>query len=366
VKLRIDKNSETPVHHQLREQIIFRISSGEVEIGSLMPGVRELERRLKIHRNTVSHVYSELEREGWLVKRPGRHFAVVQAHGGNEPGEFRDLNDLIDRTIQLALARGYSLQRLAHHVRRRLMAEPPDHFLLVEPEAGMGRIMKAEIAEATGHDPAACSVSSLLLDPSQAIGAILLTPAYLVDLLDSLPAKYRTTVVPLSYGDLYKYVELVAELSEPSIIGLVSVSMAGLKTMTGVLASALGSRHSMCAFVMTPEVSVDGKSGPKFWRYCVKDHPAHSPVRKPSVRDAFKQLPAFGELAGSREGDAAAALPRATESALRVADYLLCDSICFDAVAHPSKLKCRLLSEESLNRMKAIAKSLKPPGHDQT
>ena len=60
MKFAINPHNEEPIHLQLREQIIFHISTGELPIGHIMPSVNELARQLKIHRNTVSHVYAEL------------------------------------------------------------------------------------------------------------------------------------------------------------------------------------------------------------------------------------------------------------------------------------------------------------------
>lgn len=362
VKFHIDKNADTPLHHQLREQIIFQISTGELTIGSLMPGVRHLERRLGIHRNTVSHVYAELEREGWLVKRPGSHFAVVQAtDAAKQPDTFRDLDELIDRTIHLAQERGYTLQQLAHRVRRRLMTEPPDHLLIIEPEAGMGEIMKAELQEAIGYAPSSCSLPSLLHDPSQAIGAILLTPAYLVDHVESIPTKYRSTIVPLSYSNMDSYVETVARLSEPSVIGIVSVSVAGLKTSTGMLAPAMGALHSMCAFVMKQSDGRDGKVRRRFLRYTLKEHPTGDPVRIPSASAGRAPAENAGNSATPPWEDEYGPFPAASASDLRAADLLFCDSITYGAVAHPRRVRYRLLSDESLRSIMTAAKSLKPP-----
>ncbi len=362
MKFHVDKNADTPVHHQLREQIIFLISTGELTIGSLMPAVRDLERRLGIHRNTVSHVYAELEREGWLVKRPGSHLAVVQATTATtQPETFRDLDELIDRTIRLAQERGYTLQQLAHRVRRRLMAEPPDHLLIIEPEAGMGEIMKVELREAIGYAPSSCSLPSLLQDPSQAIGAVLLTPAYLVDRVESIPAKYRSTIVPLSYSNMDNYIEMIARLSEASVIGVVSVSVAGLKTSTGMLAPAMGPLHSMCAFVMKQADGRDGKVRRNFLRYTLKEHPTGDPVRNPPSTAGRPRPEKVRDLTTALHAEEHSPFSAASASDLRAADLLFCDSITYDAVIHPKRVKYCLLSDQTLRVVMTAAKSLKSP-----
>jgi len=48
----IDKKSEVPVRQQLADQIIFSIATEKLKPGEALPSVRELARRLKLHRNT--------------------------------------------------------------------------------------------------------------------------------------------------------------------------------------------------------------------------------------------------------------------------------------------------------------------------
>jgi DNA-binding transcriptional regulator YhcF (GntR family) len=199
MKFTINPDSEEPVHLQLREQIIFRISTGELPIGHIMPSVVELSRLLRIHRNTVSRVYAELVQENWLVRRRGARLAVVQRAKDVNAAEFKDLGDLINRTLCLAQGQGHSLKQLAERVRERLQQEPPDHLLIVEPERGMAELMREEIRQKTGHAPAVCSLYMLQQNPSLAIGAALLIPVNLEDGLECIPPKDRN-IVSLRYA----------------------------------------------------------------------------------------------------------------------------------------------------------------------
>ena len=72
----IDKKSEMPVWQQLAEQITFSIATEKLRPGEALPSVRELSRRLKIHRNTVSQAYRDLKRRDWLVGQRGSRVAV--------------------------------------------------------------------------------------------------------------------------------------------------------------------------------------------------------------------------------------------------------------------------------------------------
>jgi GntR family transcriptional regulator len=67
----VDAASRTPIYRQLVEQIRSAIARGRLQANGRLPSVRDLSRRLVINPNTVARVYTELERDGVLVTRPG-------------------------------------------------------------------------------------------------------------------------------------------------------------------------------------------------------------------------------------------------------------------------------------------------------
>jgi DNA-binding transcriptional regulator YhcF (GntR family) len=359
MKIHINKQSELPVREQLREQIIFLLGTGKLPVGSTLPSVRELARQIKVHHNTVSHVYADLVREGWLVTRRGSRLVAVQPAGnaGKEAGKPANLDDLIGLIVRFAQEHSYSLQQVATRVRDRLLAEPPDHLLIVEPEAEMGILMREEIRRAIGQAPAGCTISRLQQDPGMAIGAVLLSPVYLIDGLECIPSKNRH-VVPLTYTSADRHLNLVRSLDQPSAVGLVSVSPAILKTASGFLAPVIGKRHSFHSFLMEPatENSRDGR--PSIRHYAVKEYTV-----RPGVRNfaAIDKKPLDQETALSSDGDLQTATgermqPSAAD--LRAIDLLFCDSMTYAAVKHPRRIMYRLLSDESLREIACAAESL--------
>src|SRR5215471_19720000 len=110
--IRIDSSSDVPIRQQLTEQIIFLIATGELAENHQLPSVRELARRLKIHHNTVSDAYRDLTLRNWVEGKRGSRLSVVSRKTLPVPRNARSLDDLINLTIQLAQAMGYSLQAL--------------------------------------------------------------------------------------------------------------------------------------------------------------------------------------------------------------------------------------------------------------
>jgi GntR family transcriptional regulator len=73
----IRPDSSIPIFKQIVSQVIFNISTGGLEVGALIPSVRDLGMRLTVHPNTVAKAYQELERFGVLAARRGRGMEVT-------------------------------------------------------------------------------------------------------------------------------------------------------------------------------------------------------------------------------------------------------------------------------------------------
>jgi DNA-binding transcriptional regulator YhcF (GntR family) len=157
MRLWLSKNGEVPLREQLVRQIMLGIISNDLKAGQRLPSTRELARRFRIHSNTVSAAYRELERRGWLDLRKGSGVYVRApgpdggaAEGAIAHGTQPDLDRLIAAFLRLARAEGFSLAEVQARLRHLLAQEPPDHFLVAEPDEGLREILCAEIEEATG------------------------------------------------------------------------------------------------------------------------------------------------------------------------------------------------------------------------
>ena len=67
----LNPNSGIPLYVQLQQQIQQRILSGQMPQGEQLPSVRELSAQLQINPLTVTKVYQNLEREGFVESRRG-------------------------------------------------------------------------------------------------------------------------------------------------------------------------------------------------------------------------------------------------------------------------------------------------------
>ena len=240
------------MRQQLAEQIIFSIATERLKPGEALPSVRDLARRLKIHRNTVSQAYRDLKRRAWLAGvRGGR--VVVRASGRQvQSADSSDLDDLINATIRLAREQGYTLQALRERVRARLSAQPPDRFLVVEQEPALRALLQQEIREAINKPVEGCTLADLANDRQLAIGALTVAPQFAIAEVDALLPK-DTPAIPLTFREADEHLELLSKLTHPSVIAVVSMSAVFRSTAGGLLAAAVGQRHTLTEFAFPLE-----------------------------------------------------------------------------------------------------------------
>lgn len=150
MRIWLSKSSEVPLREQLATQILLGIVSNDLKPGQKLPSTRELARRYDIHSNTVSAAFQDLERRGWVEFRKGSGVYVREFSGDAAPGPKLELDQLISTLLQVARKRGYSLGEIQSRIKRWLEAQPPDHFLVIEPDEEMRNILIAEIEQATG------------------------------------------------------------------------------------------------------------------------------------------------------------------------------------------------------------------------
>ncbi len=150
MRIWLSKNSDVPLREQLATQILLGIVSEDLKAGQKLPSTRELAHRYDIHSNTVSAAYRELAHRGWVEFRKGSGVYVRDRVADAPADATLELDQLVSTLFQIARERGYSVREIQSRVKRWLEAQPPDHFLVVEPDVEMRSVLIAEIEETTG------------------------------------------------------------------------------------------------------------------------------------------------------------------------------------------------------------------------
>jgi DNA-binding transcriptional regulator YhcF (GntR family) len=152
------RGSEVTIREQLVTQIILGILSDDLAPGQRLPSTRELARRFRLHPNTVSAGYRQLQRERWVEFRHGSGVYVRERKPELVPSSALALDQLIARLFRSARELGAPLSTVRSRLRQWLALQPPDHFLLIEPEEELRRIVAAEIGRAVTFPVQSCNL----------------------------------------------------------------------------------------------------------------------------------------------------------------------------------------------------------------
>src|SRR5574337_798364 len=97
--LTVNRQSQLPIHVQLKAQLTHLIEAGQLAPGTQLPTVRQLAGFLRINRNTAARVFADLEREGYLMCEAGRGTFVAQPRAASgAPPRMNTLARLVDET----------------------------------------------------------------------------------------------------------------------------------------------------------------------------------------------------------------------------------------------------------------------------
>lgn len=124
LQITIDNDSGIPIWLQLRNRLIYMITSGKYEVGDKLPTVREMAVELGINYNTVSKVYQDIERDGYIVSRRGRGTFVDDKYQSSEETAADAADSLADAFIQQCRELGVPRQEVLALVERRLQKAP--------------------------------------------------------------------------------------------------------------------------------------------------------------------------------------------------------------------------------------------------
>jgi DNA-binding transcriptional regulator YhcF (GntR family) len=167
------RGGEVTIREQLVTQVILGILSDDLAPGQRLPSTRELARRFRLHPNTVSAGYRQLERERWVEFRHGSGVYVRERKPELAPSSALALDQLISSLFVTARELGAPLSTVRSRLRQWLELQPPDHFLLIEPDQALRRILAAEIRRAVAFPVESCDLPDCPKNPDGAIPVVL-------------------------------------------------------------------------------------------------------------------------------------------------------------------------------------------------
>lgn len=228
------RGSEVSIREQLVTQVVLGILSDDLGPGQRLPSTRDLARRFHLHPNTISAGYRQLERDRWVEFRRGSGVYVRASKPEIATTPSLALDQMIARLFRSARKFGVTLPILRLRLRQWLELQPPDHFLLIEPDEELRRILAAEIARAVTFPVESCAPQDCPRTPEGGIPVML--PNREAAARQLLPA--GTEIVTLQVSSVPT--SLAGYLPAPSgaLVGVASRWPEFLKVARAVLSAA--------------------------------------------------------------------------------------------------------------------------------
>lgn len=126
----IETANRLPIYQQIVNQVREGVARGALTPGERLPSVRELSKSLVVNPNTIARAYTELEREGTLLTRPGLGVFVAEPnHELTREVRKRRLTERIDHLLIEAIHLGFSDREVLN-----LVTERCQQFTFPQPE----------------------------------------------------------------------------------------------------------------------------------------------------------------------------------------------------------------------------------------
>ena len=139
------RGGKVSIREQLVTQVVLGILSDDLVSGQRLPSTRELARRFHLHPNTVSAGYRQLERERWVEFRHGSGVYVRETKPEVVLSPALALDQIVTNLFGSARELGVPLAAVRSRIRHWLDLQPPDHFLLIEPDEELRKIVATEM-----------------------------------------------------------------------------------------------------------------------------------------------------------------------------------------------------------------------------
>jgi len=254
----LNRRGGVPIRDQLVTQLELAILDGTLAHGQRLPSVRSLARRLKVHHNTVSAAYQDLEENGHVELQRGSG-VFVRRGGTSALPEARGLDEMIRLALHAAFRKGFSGVEIRAAVERWLAAAPPDRIVVVDPSPEMADLIVHELRQLFDVPASPCAMEDAVRDPSRLAGALTLVLPYHLAAVQGLAPGVAVEVVTLEVADEDR--QAIAALPAGSIVLFLSHSPTVLPFASVFLRSLRGD-----------EILVETRllSEPREWRRLVR------------------------------------------------------------------------------------------------
>ncbi len=121
----IHPSSGVPIYRQVIEQVRAFLLGGHLQVGEMLPSVRQMASELGVNPMTISKAYARLEVEGVVERVRGKGMMIkLQTTSGNVKQRQSELSSAVRSAILRGRQLGLSDQQILHVVNKFLKENP--------------------------------------------------------------------------------------------------------------------------------------------------------------------------------------------------------------------------------------------------
>ena len=146
MNITINEQSAVPIWVQLKMRLLHLIASGELQSGDQLPTVRELAAQAHVNYNTVSKVYQDLERDGYIVSKRGCGSFVADLGDFVVIPSISPVDTAAHDFISICIENSLTTEEIVGVIKRHVAQFEKNTQALLDGSAGTDRRVAKEVA----------------------------------------------------------------------------------------------------------------------------------------------------------------------------------------------------------------------------
>ncbi len=230
------RDGSVSIRDQLATQLILAIASGELPPGKRLPSTRALAKRYRLHPNTVSAAYRQIENLRWVESVHGSGVYVRALHKEAGEAQLQTLDQVVLAFLRSARLTGLSAKTVCERVDHWLGLRPRQ-FVFVDPEEELRAIVCEELRQALTWPVVECEAHAAGITRCAAGSVLLTMPSKQDDVRALVPIGSEVVSLQVRQvaGLMAKYVPV-----RPEVLIVIASGWPGFLKMARTVLTAAG------------------------------------------------------------------------------------------------------------------------------
>jgi len=253
VRFHIQQEIDIPASTQLYNQICFAIAARYYPPGHRLPSTRQLAMQTGLHRNTISKVYRQLEKDGVVEAIAGSGIYVRDnLKKGDFKKSFNSKNNInitpdqeakkaIDKLINIGCTLQETRNFLTNEIDWRIKCGSRIIVSTPREDIGASMLIAEDLSPNVKVPVEVIPMEELEKVLCNSNNGTIVTSRYFLQPLEKLAKKYSVRAIAVDLSDFQKELKIIKELKPGSCVGIVSISPGLLRAAEVILHSMRGS-----------------------------------------------------------------------------------------------------------------------------